>query len=208
MNVPAIDRPWFTLVVENGKANLRADSFTSLLREEVPAYPVYVPPRRKGLNDMSVEELFELASHFRRSKRSQDAIMGSGAYDVRNEVARYKVMDREKEKRRLQTIMLFGREAVDIPSEVKSLKRPPSPVTPPAEFDQLIEELEERQNFLDQMKSMGRESFYREKISQEVVEILNRMRLVNKEKYNQMMEQADKDWNATAYHSVLKNNIY
>ena len=45
-------------------------------------------------------------------------------------------MDREKEKRRLQSIMLFGREAADIPSEVRALEKPASPVVPPDEFDE------------------------------------------------------------------------
>ena len=99
-------------ISESGKSNLRADSFTSLLREEVPAYPVYIRPRRKTMGEMSVEEIFELARNFRRSKRSQNDIVGSGAYDIQNEVPRCKSKDPLNRPRLNAFISAFPRVSV------------------------------------------------------------------------------------------------
>ncbi|OQV15209.1 hypothetical protein BV898_10593 [Hypsibius exemplaris] len=79
--------------VEHGRANMKAENFTAILREDTPAYPVYIRRRRKTLEDMTVEELFQMAKHFRRSKRSQDEIEQSGAYSLKDEICRIPDID-------------------------------------------------------------------------------------------------------------------
>ncbi|XP_055334821.1 UPF0193 protein EVG1-like [Paramacrobiotus metropolitanus] len=176
---------------KNGKGNLKAESYPALLREDLPAYPIYRRPRYRRFEDMSLEEMFEFARYFRRSKRSQDDIARSGAYQLETCAPIPRGMDREKEKDRLAKIMTYGTE------EAEELLQPYKPTNNESynssttntssaqvdEFEELIEEIEEREQFLHQMHQIGLDKETQQRVTAEVIEILVKLKNLDPVRY-------------------------
>ncbi|XP_022905152.1 UPF0193 protein EVG1 homolog [Onthophagus taurus] len=106
-------------------------------------------------------------------KRSREAIVGSGAYDVPPFVPDHSKEDREKDKERLQKIMAFGK-----PNEREIIikkKKAPQPKKQLNKFDLIVQEIEDRQNWLKEIEELGEGHQYRDLINMQIQEKLREL---------------------------------
>eukprot|EP00048_Salpingoeca_helianthica_P020044 m.4518 g.4518 ORF g.4518 m.4518 type:complete len:209 (-) comp4334_c0_seq1:28-654(-) len=122
-------------------------------------------------------------------KRQLNAIVESGAYDQPEVVVPAPGVDREKERQKLHDVMAFGREAVEAKEAVRDrhargLTRAakPAAVVDTDMFDTIMEEIEERQRFLEQMERLGRGKEYRAQITTEISQKIRMLEVIDKER--------------------------
>ncbi|XP_069087443.1 UPF0193 protein EVG1 isoform X2 [Pleurodeles waltl] len=91
--------------------------------------------------------------------------------------------DLEKEKRRLQNILATGK---DVP-EVRRDRRPAPRKEEVAEveldrFDELVNEIQERRQFLDEMEALGQGKKYRSIVETEISQKLREMEIIDQQR--------------------------
>ncbi|XP_068108183.1 UPF0193 protein EVG1 isoform X2 [Hyperolius riggenbachi] len=95
--------------------------------------------------------------------------------------------DLNKEKNRLQNLMATGKDLPEIPRT-----RPPAEEEPEAEerdrFDELVEEIQERWDFLEEMEALGRGKQYRNMINTEISQKLREMEIIDKKRSAELRE--------------------
>ncbi|XP_063904603.1 UPF0193 protein EVG1 homolog [Zophobas morio] len=87
-------------------------------------------------------------------RRSRDMILKSGAYEREKYIPREPPVDREKEKSKLQNKMAFGKE-VKPKSKPKIEKMVEKNEVEVNRFDELVNEIKEREEWLRQMEKLG-----------------------------------------------------
>ncbi|CAL9700745.1 unnamed protein product [Knipowitschia caucasica] len=110
-------------------------------------------------------------------KRSADQCQAGGSY-VRDRFKPGPTRDLEKEKRHLQKILAMGK---DEPSA--TIKESPPDSEAPEEkdrVDELVEEIEERRQFLEDMASMGQEKHYVNVINTEISQRIRELKLLDR----------------------------
>lgn len=109
--------------------------------------------------------------------RTIDKIEESGAYE-REQYVPKPIRSLEREKERLCNLMAYGEE-VEMPKKRKQVKPPPSPKD---RFDEIQEEIAERQNFLDEMIKLGQGEKYRAVISTQISQLIREMEEIDKKR--------------------------
>ncbi|XP_056629871.1 UPF0193 protein EVG1 homolog [Diorhabda carinulata] len=112
-------------------------------------------------------------------KRSKNDIVNSGVYERERYVPRPCLFDREKEKEKLQNKMAFNGEIVVKKSKVIEKKVNQETKQEVNRFDQLVQEIKEREEWLEEMDRLGQGDKYRQIIElqiQEKVREMNRMK--------------------------------
>ncbi|RZF32324.1 hypothetical protein LSTR_LSTR001788 [Laodelphax striatellus] len=123
-------------------------------------------------------------------RRTQEAILESGAYEPDRYFSTKLPKDNEKEKLRLQNLMAYGREESVETKEVKTRLRMTN--SAPSKrganekddfFDHLLQEVEEREEFLEDMEKLGEAKKYKEMIENEIASKLRNMEKIDKKRF-------------------------
>ncbi|XP_031353261.1 UPF0193 protein EVG1-like isoform X2 [Photinus pyralis] len=109
-------------------------------------------------------------------KRCQQTIADSGAYIRDKFVPQLPRVDGERAKRHLQDIMAFGKDVQPTPRPSKAKTKAKAEVEEENRFDQLVREIQERRDFLDEMKSLGEGDKYEQIIEQQIQTKLREMK--------------------------------
>ncbi|XP_063223053.1 UPF0193 protein EVG1 homolog [Bacillus rossius redtenbacheri] len=127
-----------------------------------------------------------------RAKRSRAAIEQSGAYEPDSYWPTRPAVDLEKEKLRLQGLMAFGKELPPSPRR-KAAKGRREPLRTPdreAWFDELVREVEDRVQFLAEMKELGADREYRPLVEQEIAAKVRQMEALDGDRCRRMDDLA------------------
>ncbi|XP_034247643.1 UPF0193 protein EVG1 [Thrips palmi] len=139
---------------------------------------------------------FEANNPFRLGcRRLRDTILSSGAYERDRFVPAHPRIDKDGEKRTFQDKMSFGRVMPPSPRNKKSKFRRPS--SPPAQaemdrFDELVQEVNERVQFLKEMEDLGQAHKYYPIIQQEIAAKVREMERIDKERCKELEIGPDK----------------
>ncbi|GLV34469.1 uncharacterized protein CBL_09717 [Carabus blaptoides fortunei] len=107
------------------------------------------------------------------SKRRQySSILESGAYERDKYVPQQCTVDREFAKKHLQDFMAYGKELKHKP---KPVKRKTNETLRVNRFDELKKEIQERVEFLEDMKKLGEESQYKILMEQQIAARIREM---------------------------------
>ncbi|KAK5641261.1 hypothetical protein RI129_009808 [Pyrocoelia pectoralis] len=115
-------------------------------------------------------------------KRCQKTIVNSGAYVREKFVPQLPRIDGEKAKRHLQDIMEFGKDVNPTLQVPKSIPQKKPDTTEENRFDQLVREIQERKDFLEEMRSYGDGDKYEQIIEQQIQTKLREMKALEVEK--------------------------
>ncbi|CAH1154489.1 unnamed protein product [Phaedon cochleariae] len=112
-------------------------------------------------------------------RRSRESIINSGAYQVEKFLSNVPVMDREKEKEKLQNRMAFNKD-VKV-SEARFFRKQASKEDSEEvnRFDELVREIKEREDWLKEMEEMGRGNQYKQIIEQQIQEKVREMNMLS-----------------------------
>ncbi|XP_029446000.1 UPF0193 protein EVG1 isoform X2 [Rhinatrema bivittatum] len=125
----------------------------------------------------------------RPSLRPAESCRAGDAY-TREKFKPRPTRDLEKEKRRLQNILATGK---DIPEP----KRGPPPLPAPIQeevpvidrFDELVNEIQERKEFLADMEALGQGKKYRTIIQTEISQKLREMKVIDKKRSSELRQR-------------------
>ncbi|XP_073246485.1 UPF0193 protein EVG1 homolog [Porites lutea] len=95
----------------------------------------------------------------------------------------------EQDKRRLQNVMAYGEDGKNIEDIPK--QRRPSPTVRAQEkeidrFDEVLQEIEDRRGFLDEMEKLGEGKKYRTIITTEISQKIRELELIDKERSKEL----------------------
>ncbi|NXH19250.1 EVG1 protein, partial [Bucco capensis] len=104
--------------------------------------------------------------------------------------------DLEKEKQRLQNILATGKDEVEDnveqePAETKEEKTPE-----PERFEELVNEIQERKEFLADMEALGQGNKYQNIILTEISQKMREMEIIDKRRSEETRELMTKDFPA------------
>ncbi|KAL9956561.1 hypothetical protein ACROYT_G038054 [Oculina patagonica] len=130
------------------------------------------------------------ARHLSGGKRTKDAIdvQQSSVPQENYRPAPGKLIS-EKDKRRLQNVMAYGEDGKTI-EDVPKQKRPSSKEMVEEKevdrFDEVLQEIEDRKSFLDEMEALGQGKKYRPIISTEISQKIRELELIDKERSQEL----------------------
>ncbi|XP_069691354.1 UPF0193 protein EVG1 homolog [Periplaneta americana] len=129
-----------------------------------------------------------IKKHIFHKKRTKDTIIQSGAYERDPFIPLHPKVDKEKEKQRLQSLMAFGKVVPQTPVH-KTRQPAKTPLKTPKEVDrftELLEGVQDRLQFLLEMKELGHEKKYRTLIEQQVAANTRQMKALDPQRYQQL----------------------
>ncbi|KAG8233083.1 hypothetical protein J437_LFUL013083 [Ladona fulva] len=122
-------------------------------------------------------------------RRSLESIQKMGAYDREKFVPAHPRVDKELEKSKLQSIMAFGKEIPQTPVGKRIWKRKSAEIPQDHDrFDELIEEVIDRKQFLNEMEEYGQGKKYQQLIKTEIEIKLKEMQELDMDRYNEISQ--------------------
>ncbi|XP_015112305.1 UPF0193 protein EVG1 homolog [Diachasma alloeum] len=118
-------------------------------------------------------------------KRSQEAIVNSGAYEREQYRRTTPLLNKDKQKRHLACMMAYGKDLPETPHGPMLRHRPrrepeiPEDIDP---LDDLVQGIRERMDFLQEMESLGLSKKYRPIIQQEIAQKIRMIDAMDKKK--------------------------
>lgn len=109
-------------------------------------------------------------------RRSAEMCRAEDSY-IREKFRPGPTRDLEKEKRRLQNILEMGKDAPTVPVPQSPNSDVPEEMDP---FQKILDEIEERRQFLEDMASLGQEQQYVNIINTEISQRIRELELMNK----------------------------
>ncbi|CAH1977917.1 unnamed protein product [Acanthoscelides obtectus] len=104
-------------------------------------------------------------------RRTRETIIRSGVYERESFRPTYPVVDREKEKEKLQNKMAFNKDITVNPVKVMTkIVESKMDKDEQNRFDQIMEEIKEREKWLKEMEFLGEGNKYRHIIAQQIQE--------------------------------------
>ncbi|NWH94318.1 EVG1 protein, partial [Aegithalos caudatus] len=94
--------------------------------------------------------------------------------------------DLEKEKRRLQNILATGKDEVEDKVEQVFVRKKEKEIAEPDRFEELINEIQERREFLAEMEALGQGKKYQGIILTEISQKLHEMEIIDKKRSEEM----------------------
>ncbi|XP_063165124.1 UPF0193 protein EVG1 [Candoia aspera] len=135
-----------------------------------PEFPKPVPPK-----------VFLTTSPYGRPHLRPAEICRAGNAYIREKFKPQATRDLEKEKERLQNILATGKDKVEGKTQKKSVKV--EEIVPEVDrFDELVNEIQDRQNFLSEMEALGQSKVYQGIIHTEISQKLREMEVIDKER--------------------------
>ncbi|XP_071960295.1 UPF0193 protein EVG1 homolog [Antedon mediterranea] len=123
--------------------------------------------------------------------RSRDEIEESGAYE-RPKYLPGPSRNLEREKNRLQNFMAYGEDLKITEKRKKEVLKPPEPQPEADRFDELQEEIYERQSFLKEMEGLGQGKQYKSIIATEISQKIREMEVIDKKKTQELKNALEK----------------
>ncbi|XP_067005620.1 UPF0193 protein EVG1 homolog [Anabrus simplex] len=123
-------------------------------------------------------------------KRTKEDIIRSGAYEREKFIPPLPIVDKTKEKIKLQSLMAYGKVLPPTPC-IRGQRRPQKPmeqVNDSDRFEELVGEVRERIEFLLDMRNLGQEKKYRPIIQQEIAAKVRQMEAIDKERCAQLKD--------------------
>ncbi|XP_074030592.1 UPF0193 protein EVG1 homolog [Leptinotarsa decemlineata] len=165
------------LLMEESKLSMmQRKKFNYCLRNGEPLPPISHTSRSR----VNIPEVTIRPGSSKR--RTRETIVQSGAYEREEFRPHHPVVDREKEKERLQNKMAYNEEIkVRKPKIFQKLvsKEDKEEIN---RFDQIVQEIKEREEWLKEMEALGQGNKYRQIIElqiQEKVREMNKMKFEN-----------------------------
>jgi len=121
-----------------------------------------------------------------RGIRLQEEIVQSGAYDREQYRTIPCSIRTDKDKEKFANMMAYG---MDLDPNKKARPRTPSPVPLEEEkdrFQELVEEIQERKEFLDKMTSLGQGKQYKTLIQTEISQRIREMEVIDRQRTLQL----------------------
>ncbi|KAL5970729.1 hypothetical protein TSMEX_001561 [Taenia solium] len=110
--------------------------------------------------------------------RTRDKIIASGAYEVPKFRPTKDFKSRDQEKDRLASIFTYGEDLkIEKARPTKNSEEKSARIS---RFDELFDELQDRQTFLEEMRSLGKAADYEAKIQSEISQIIREMEEIDK----------------------------
>ncbi|XP_076648525.1 UPF0193 protein EVG1 homolog [Halictus rubicundus] len=125
-------------------------------------------------------------------KRTQDMIVKSGAYEREQYTRIGPLPNKEKQKRHLACMMAYGKDMPETPRDPSVLyktKREPRRLENTDPIDDLVRGIQERMEFLSEMKCLGMEKKYRPIIHQEIAHKLRLIESMDKQKSKEIRKE-------------------
>ncbi|NXV70652.1 EVG1 protein, partial [Atlantisia rogersi] len=101
--------------------------------------------------------------------------------------------DLEKEKQRLQNILATGKDVVEHKVQQTLVQTEEEEIPEPDRFEELVNEVQERKEFLAEMEALGQGKKYRRIILTEISQKMREMEIIDKKKSEEMREIMTKD---------------
>ncbi|NXU79179.1 EVG1 protein, partial [Oreotrochilus melanogaster] len=103
--------------------------------------------------------------------------------------------DLEKEKQRLQNILATGKEVVEEDKVKQTLvPKKEEEIAEPDRFEELVNEIQERREFLAEMEALGQGKKYRSIVLTEISQKIREMEIIDKKRSEEMKEIMTKDF--------------
>ncbi|CDS43657.1 hypothetical protein EmuJ_001144900 [Echinococcus multilocularis] len=123
--------------------------------------------------------------------RTRDKIIASGAYELPKPRLAKEFKSREEEKKRLASIFAYG-EDLKI-EKTRSARTAEENSACISRFDELFDELRDRQTFLEEMRRLGKAADYKTQIQSEISQIVNEMEEIDKRENSALAQLRQKD---------------
>lgn len=114
--------------------------------------------------------------------RSYNDIVNSGAYNRSDYQPRPTKVRSEQEKDRLAHMMAYGTDPAKMAYQAAQRTPSPPPCRELDRFDELVQEVEERKQFLDQMAALGKRKEYQQVIANEIADKVREMELIDRQR--------------------------
>ncbi|NXY76730.1 EVG1 protein, partial [Glareola pratincola] len=102
--------------------------------------------------------------------------------------------DLEKEKRRLQNILATGKDVVECNVKQTPVQTKEEEIPEPDRFEELVNEVQERKEFLAEMEALGQGKKYQSIILTEISQKMREMEIIDKKRSEEMREIMTKDF--------------
>ncbi|NWW86390.1 EVG1 protein, partial [Rhynochetos jubatus] len=102
--------------------------------------------------------------------------------------------DLEKEKRRLQNILATGKDVVEHEVKPMPVQTKEEEIPEPDRFEELVNEVRERKEFLAEMEALGQGKKYRRIVLTEISQKMREMEIIDKKRSEEMREITAKDF--------------
>ncbi|NXN95913.1 EVG1 protein, partial [Rhinopomastus cyanomelas] len=102
--------------------------------------------------------------------------------------------DLEKEKQRLQNILATGKDVVERKGKQLLVQAEEEEMPEPDRFEELLNEVQERREFLAEMEALGQGKKYRSIILTEISQKIREMEIIDKKRSEEMREIMTKDF--------------
>ncbi|KAM6090031.1 UPF0193 protein EVG1 [Theristicus caerulescens] len=101
--------------------------------------------------------------------------------------------DLEKEKQRLQNILATGKDVVEHKVKQTLVQTKEEQIPEPDRFEELVNEVQERREFLAEMEALGQGKKYRRIVLTEISQKMREMEIIDKKRSEEMKEIMAKD---------------
>ncbi|KFU83583.1 UPF0193 protein EVG1, partial [Chaetura pelagica] len=102
--------------------------------------------------------------------------------------------DLEKEKQRLQNILATGKDVVEDKVKQTLVQTKEEETPEPDRFEELVNEIQERREFLAEMEALGQGKKYRSIILNEISQKIREMEIIDKKRSEEMRQIMTKDF--------------
>ncbi|KAK1155393.1 hypothetical protein AOXY_G27216 [Acipenser oxyrinchus oxyrinchus] len=121
--------------------------------------------------------------------RSAELCRSGNAYE-REKFRPRPIRDQEKEKRRLQNLLATGQDAPE--NKPRKSSAPPEPEPERDRFQEVLDEISERQQFLEDMAALGRGRQYEALISTEISQKIRELEIIDKERSSELRKMMER----------------
>ncbi|XP_032543778.1 UPF0193 protein EVG1 [Chiroxiphia lanceolata] len=102
--------------------------------------------------------------------------------------------DLEKEKQRLQNILATGKEEVEDEVERVLVRTKEEEIPEPDRFEELVNEIQDRREFLAQMEALGQDKEYKGIVLAEISQKMHEMEIIDKKRSDEIRKTMTKDF--------------
>ncbi|NWI59827.1 EVG1 protein, partial [Calyptomena viridis] len=127
--------------------------------------------------------------HLRPAKVCQ-----AGAAYTREKFKPQPTRDLEKEKQRLQNILATGKDEVEDEVEQVLVQRKEEEIPEPDRFEELVNEIQERREFLAEMEALGQGKEYQGIVLTEISQKMHEMEIIDKKRSEEIRKIMTKDF--------------
>ncbi|NXM73380.1 EVG1 protein, partial [Serilophus lunatus] len=129
-----------------------------------------------------------------RPQRRPAKVCQAGDAYTREKFKPQPTRDVEKEKRRLQNILATGKDEVEGKVEQVLVLRKEEEMPEPDRFEELVNEIQERKEFLAEMEALGQDKEYQGIILTEISQKMHEMEIIDKKRSEEITEIMTKDF--------------